>query len=240
MLFVLILTTVVSLTLAGMYSGLKPIHQKNEALYSKRATLSAIQSHLDSPLGDLTPENVVDIFNTKIEQKVLNMKGQELDVAAVEALGYKGGKAEDIDMGKEVKKPIADQILPLYIYKNKEGKNVYILTVRGKGLWDEIWGCVALESDLKTISGVAFDHKGETPGLGAEIKDNKSWVSQFTGKQIYTDGVFTSVKVRKGGAINTTNEVDGISGATITGDGVSEMLKRGLAYYEPFLKNIKS
>jgi Na+-transporting NADH:ubiquinone oxidoreductase subunit C len=240
MLFVLILTSLVSLTLAGMYSGLKPIHEENEALYSKRATLSAIQSHLDSPLSELSPEKVLDIFSNSIEQKVLNMKGEELDVAAVEALGYKGGKAENIDMAKEVKKPREEQILPLYIYKNKEGKNVYILTVRGKGLWDEIWGCIALDPDLKTISGVAFDHKGETPGLGAEIKDNGSWVSQFTGKQIYVDGTFTSVKVRKGGAKNDLNEVDGISGATITADGVSEMLKRGLAYYEPYLKSLKS
>ncbi len=240
LIFVFILTSVVSISLASMYSGLKPIHEKNEALYSKKATLSAIQSHLDAPLSELGDEKVIEVFNTNIKQIVVNMKGQIVDAAAVEASGHKGGRAEDIDMAKEVKKPIEDQILPVYIYNKSDGSKLYILTVRGKGLWDEIWGCIALESDLSTISGVAFDHKAETPGLGAEIKDNKSWVRQFIGKKIYKDGEFKSVKVRKGGAKDAVYEVDGISGATITADGVSEMLQRGLAYYQPYLKTIKS
>ena len=99
-----------------------------------------------------------------------------------------------------------------------------------------------MESDWKTIAGVSFDHKGETPGLGAEIKDNPTWVSQFTGKKIYADdGSFTSVRIIKSGAKDPVHEVDGISGATITANGVDEMLERGLKYYEPYImKNKKS
>ena len=140
---------------------------------------------------------------------------------------------------KEKKKADAEQILPVYIYTTSDSKKYYIVSVRGKGLWDEIWGNIALEKDLNTIAGVAFDHKAETPGLGAEIKDNKDFSGQFTGKKIYDDNGFRSVYVRKGGAKNDTYEVDGISGATITADGVSEMLKRGLKYYEPYFKTIK-
>ncbi|MCB0597465.1 MAG: NADH:ubiquinone reductase (Na(+)-transporting) subunit C, partial [Phaeodactylibacter sp.] len=134
--------------------------------------------------------------------------------------------------------PEAERRLPLYIYEHN-GEKFYILSVRGNGLWDEIWGNIALKSDGNTIAGAAFDHKGETPGLGAEIKDNPSFPAQFEGKKIYEDGQFVSVKVRKGGAKNKEHEVDAISGATVTSDGVTEMLYRGIEYYQPFLKEVR-
>src|SRR5690606_7287922 len=119
-----------------------------------------------------------------------------------------------------------------YVYAGDDGKKFFILSVRGSGLWDEIWGNVALEEDLRTLAGASFDHKGETPGLGAEIKDNPAFSAQFLGKTIYDQtGEFTSVTVRKGGAKDPANEVDGISGATITCNGVTEMLDRGIQYY---------
>ena len=144
-------------------------------------------------------------------------------------------------MAKEKKKEEADRLLPLYIFNKSADEQFYILSVRGNGLWDEIWGCLAINDDLTTVMGAAFDHKGETPGLGAEIKDNPSFKNQFANKKIYAeDGTYTSVYVRKGGAKNLTYEVDGISGATVTADGVSEMLNRGIKYYEPYFEKIKS
>ena len=148
--------------------------------------------------------------------------------------------AEEVDMAKEKKKPAEDRALPLYVYTAPDGKQYYIVTVRGNGLWDEIWGNIALEDDLKTIAGVSFDHKGETPGLGAEIKDNKGWYSQYIGKKIYDEqGNFTSVNAIKGGAKNTEHEVDGISGATITADGVNAMMDTGLQLYETYFNKLK-
>jgi len=230
----------VSLALAGLSSYWAPLHKKNELLYAKKATLSAVASHLDMDFSTIEDDQVISIFKDQVEQKVLDMNGNEMSKEEVEALGYKGGQAENVDITKEMKKPEADRALPLFIYTKKDGSKYYILSAAGKGLWDVIWGCVALEEDLQTIAGVAFDHKAETPGLGAEIKDNRSWVAQFTGKKIYDDqGNYTSVYVRKGGAKNMMYEVDGISGATITANGVSEMLKRGLQYYEPYLNEIK-
>ena len=74
-----------------------------------------------------------------------------------------------------------------------------LVSVRGSGLWDEIWGSIALEDDFNTITGATFDHKGETPGLGAEIKDNPKFPSQFVGKKIYDEnGEYVSVQVKKG------------------------------------------
>ena len=127
------------------------------------------------------------------------------------------------------------------VVRYKDGdKEFYILSVRGKGLWDAIWGNIALEKDMNTIAGVDFDHKAETPGLGAEIKDNAAWKKQFIGKSISDDqGGIRGVAVMKGGAKNDVWQVDGISGATITADGVEEMLERGLKYYSPVLDKMK-
>ena len=114
------------------------------------------------------------------------------------------------------------------------------LSVQGKGLWDVIWGNIALEKDMNTIAGVDFDHRQETPGLGAEIKDNKAWKKQFVGKSILdAAGNVKGIDVMKGGAKEPTWQVDGISGATITADGVGEMMQRGLKYYAPVIESMK-
>jgi len=233
------MTAIVALVLAGMYTILKPIHTKNEALYNKKAILSAVADHLDGDLTKMSDTDIQDIFDGQIEQIVIDMTGQQVDQSTVIASGYAGGKAENLDMRKEIKKPLDKQLLPVFIYSKSDGKKYYVLYTRGKGLWDEIWGNIAFEEDLNTIAGVAFDHVTETPGLGAEIKDNKAWKNQFVGKKIYDGSKLRSIYVRKGGAQDPVYEVDGISGATITGDGVAEMLERGLKYYEPYLKSVK-
>ena len=241
--FVLVMTVVVALVLSMMYTGLKSVHQVNEAVYNKKAILSAVANQLGKDVVKLSNQEVETIFSSQIDQKVLDMTGKELTPDEVKAAtGGVASTADKIDMGKEMKKPENQRLLPLYIFKASDGKSYNIVSVRGKGLWDEIWGNVALEDDWSTVAGVSFDHKGETPGLGAEIKDNQAWVNQFIGKNIYNkDGIFTSVKIIKAGARDQSYQVDGISGATITADGVDEMLERGLKYYEPYIiKNKKS
>ena len=236
--FVLMMTTVVAMLLAFLQFSLKGLHDKNEAIYSKKATLGAIADHLGIDYSSISDEQVESIFENKIEQLVVNGSGDLVSQEDVLALGYKGGVATSVDMKKENKKGDG-KLLPLYIFTKDDGKKYYILYARGKGLWDEIWGCVALEDDFNTIAGVSFDHKAETPGLGAEIKDNKAWVKQFIGKKIYDGDTFKGVNVRKGGAKDPVYEVDGISGATITGDGVTDMLQDYLVDYEPYLKTLK-
>lgn len=236
--FVLMMTTVVALLLAFLQNGLKDLHEKNEAVYSKKATLGAISDHLGLVYSDISDEQVEQIFTDKIKQFVLDKDGKVLSKEEVEALGHKGGTATDVDMAKEDKKG-DDKLLPLYVFTKDDGKKYYILYARGKGLWDKIWGCIALEDDFNTVAGVSFDHKAETPGLGAEIKDNKAWVKQFIGKKIYDGDTFKGINVRKGGAKDPVYEVDGISGATITGDGVTDMLDDYLVDYEPYLKTLK-
>ena len=237
----LIMTAIVAVVLAFMSTALKPIHLKNEAVYNKRAILSAVEKEVSKPISGLSDQEVLDIFNNQITQKVFTMSGKELTKEEVEAKGYKGGLAENVDMAQEKKKPEAERILPLYIYKTADGKTKTIVSVRGSGLWDEIWGNIALDGDLNTISGAAFDHKGETPGLGAEIKDNPAFPAAFVGKKIYDEnGNYKSVDVVKGGVSDPVHQVDAISGATITTVGVGEMMVRGMKYYEPALKSVKS
>lgn len=234
------MTAIVALSLAFLFFGLKPIHMKNEAVYNKKAILSAVAEQLPVEFSKISDEEVSDIFNNDVEQMVLDMQGNVLTPEQVAAAGYPGGKAEDVDMKQEKKKPEADRILPLYVYTTDSGEKYYIVSVRGNGLWDEIWGNIALKQDLSTIAGVAFDHVSETPGLGAEIKDNPSWKAQFKGKEIYDEsGKFTSIDIVKGGARDDNpHAVDGLTGATITANGVDAMLERGLKYYEPYFEKI--
>ena len=232
LIFVLIMTVLVAFSLASIRQVTKAKADQNEDIFNKRAVLAAVNDYLgmgeNVGANDLTDEQVLEIFQNKVQQTAINTQGQEVD----------GVMAEDIDMAKEKKKELSERVLPLFKYEF-EGKQFYILSVRGSGLWDEIWGNVALESDINTIAGASFDHKGETPGLGAEIKDNPVFSSNFEGKEIFRDGKFVSVKVRKGGAQDPTYEVDGISGATVTADGVDKMLREGIALYLPYLEKIK-
>lgn len=181
------------------------------------------------------PKTAEKIFAQYItEQVVLNNKGE---------LVTGGTPAFDIDLKKELDKAKtgkADkQLFPLFICK-KDGKSFYIIPLRGKGLWGPIWGYIALEGDMNTIAGVSFGHKGETPGLGAEIETAK-FQTQFIGKKILDEqGNFVSVKVVKGGGTaENIHGVDAVSGATITSDGVTEMFKRTLSNYIPYFTNQK-
>ncbi len=228
--FIIIMTVVAAVSLAGMRELTLSASTKNEEIFSKRSVLLTVNDYLGKGLNvnDLSDDEVLKMFNEQVEQVVLNINGEVVPNLL----------AEKIDLSVEKKKAEADRLLPLFVFKNEKEK-FYILSVRGSGLWDEIWGNIAVKSDLNTIAGVTFDHKGETPGLGAEIKDNPSFPGQFIGKQIFKDGE-VAVLVRKGGSQDKTYEVDGISGATITCDGVTEMLQRGIAYYLPYLETIEN
>jgi len=224
--FTVILTLISGLILSGMFYATEPAARKNEQVFAKRGILTAIEPYLDKPLSQFSDDEVLDLFHTQMDQFVVNTKGEVL----------KDLKADDISIEAEFKKPAEARRLPVYVYKSKEGP-ITILSVYGNGLWDKIWGYIALKPDYNTIAGAAFDHKGETPGLGAEIKDNPAFRKRFIGKKIFDDaGRLVSVHVKKK-VTDPAHEVDGITGATLTSDGVSDMLVHGIGLYEAFLKN---
>jgi Na+-transporting NADH:ubiquinone oxidoreductase subunit C len=153
-------------------------------------------------------------------------------------------EAFDINLALEVKKDSDTQRFPLYI-ANVENEKFYVIPLRGAGLWAEIWGYIALKEDINTIKGVSFDHKSETAGLGAEITED--WfINSFTDEKINdSQGNFVGVYLTKSNndprnEDKMDNEVDAISGATITGDGVSDMIIERVQNYLPYFNNISN
>jgi len=223
--FSIVMVVVVAVLLASAAIFLGPYQAKNIKLEKMQNILGSIGVISD-------PKDAEKLFNKYIkEQLVLNKKGERVtgDISAF-----------DIDLKKELDKlktrDADKQLFPLFFF-SKDNKLYYVIPVRGKGLWGPIWGYVALEGDMNTVYGASFGHKGETPGLGAEINTTE-FQKQFRGKKMFDNsGNFVSVKVVKGGASpGDEHGVDAISGGTITSNGVTEMLKRTLGNYIPYFK----
>ena len=135
----------------------------------------------------------------------------------------------------------ADKAFKMCVYPvfvaTVDGQTKYIMALQGKGLWGPIWGYISVNDDKNTVFGVDFSHQGETPGLGAEIT-TALFKSQFAGKQLFKAGTFKSIAVVKPGRSKQEQDyVDGISGGTLTSDGVNNMLLSSLACYTGFLKS---
>lgn len=226
--YTIIMTLFVSVVLAVIVTGLKPIHDANAEVFKKREILKAVKDYLGTDLDKMTDKEVLALFNEKMQQVTLDGNSQLVD----------GVKAESIDMAKEEKKPLSDRQYPLYVYSGDKG-TYYLTAIRGNGLWDKIWGTIAFKDDFNTIAGASFGHVGETPGLGAEITDNPGFPKAFQGKTIYENGEYVSVAVVKGGVKKPAHQVDAITGATMTSNGVTEMFNRGLKVYLPYFESLK-
>ena len=159
------------------------------------------------------------------------------------AVNTKGEKVEGADafnllinLKAEYDKPAADRVLPVFVSRSDEGVIHYILPVWGAGLWGPVWGYIALDADWDTIYGVVFDHKSETPGLGAEIT-LAGFRDQFKEKKIYEESTLVAISVLKGSGASAGNihAVDAITGGTITSRGVEKMLKNCLTDYSAYM-----
>ena len=172
--------------------------------------------------------------NYEIEQKRNILSALKINVETKEVESTYAKIVTEIavdDSGNEVEKEDA-----LVLYKAQTDKGLkYVFPLSGKGLWGPIWGYLSLDEDLNTVYGAYFDHKSETSGLGAEIA-TEHFQSQFSGKKIFnSENQFVAVKTNKRGAQNE-NEVDAISGATITSTSVSEMIESCLNKYLPYIE----
>ena len=222
--FSAILVLVVAALLAFAAESLKPMQKENMRLEKMQNILASVKI-------EATPEQASDLFDKYIiDQKLLNSKGEVYAPA--------GKTAFDIDVVKEYKTlDDADRSYPLFVFEDK-GEKKYIVPLAGKGLWGPIWGYVAFDGDMNTVYGSTFDHKTETPGLGAEI-NTAEFQDKFIGKAIFDNsGNYKSISVEKGGTDVAGNQhaIDGISGGTITSKGVGEMIQRTLNIYVPFFK----
>ena len=216
--FATILIVILSAILSTSYMCLKPFQKINIDLEKQQNILNSIGINIDR-------DSAKETYSEYIKEEIV------LDINCFEI----PGNAFELDLAIELKKDERKQKLPLFICE-LEGKNKYIIPLRGKGLWGPIWGFIALDDDLTTIFGAVFDHSKETPGLGAEI-NTTSFQDPFRGKTIFEDEDFTSITVIKGGAKEgDMHGVDAISGGTITSNGVSDMIQERLSRYLPYFK----
>ena len=213
--FAFVLVVVVGALLASVSMGLKERQNKNQDDKKRMDILGAFGV-------EATRDNAAELYNKHVKEALI-VKGKDKATA----------KAFDVDIKKEFRDKTleaSDRNYPLYICE-KEGNKFYVIPMVGKGLWGPIWGFVALENDKKTIYGAKFDHKGETPGLGAEIKTSNFQV-QYKGESAAAS--ITVVKDGSGSGIN--GKVDAITGGTITSKGVEEMVDRTLKVYSDYFK----
>jgi len=225
--FALIICVVCSLLLSLVSEGLRPQKELNVALDIKKNILKAVV--LKEPVDPETDaETIIQIYNDKIEEIVVDGEGNVVD----------GKKAEDIEEG--------ESLYPVYVYKEGGQILAYAFPIIGKGLWSTLYGYFALENDAVTVRGITFYKHGETPGLGAEIE--KDWfLDNYKGKKIWDVKLdkLTPVAVVKGkvkdkiSAEEQRYYVDGISGATMTSKGVTEMVDREIRKYEPFFSKVR-
>jgi len=219
--FATVMVVLVAVLLSAASLGLKSKQENNVKQEKMQSILSSVGVEVDRSGAE-------EAYNTVIE-KVLTIKGGEV-VSEDRETGF------SIDMATAIKSSNMDREVPLYV-ANKDGQTFYIVPLRGKGLWGPVWGFVSLESDGNTVVGANFGHKSETPGLGAEIT-TPMFTDQFPGKKISEAGMFQSISVVKKGTSNGDYAVDGISGGTITSNGVNDMLSDCLAPYAEYFKNI--
>lgn len=230
--FAIMLVAVVGTVLALLAMGLKPMKDRNAEVKKQMEILSALMNLDDAGINrSNTPDEFTKYVNLE-DAVVLDLNGE-----------VKEGKAFDVDIQKEYKdKKLAEQdkSYPLFVAK-KDGKTQYIIPVIGKGLWGPIWGNLCLDEDMNTIVGASFGHKGETPGLGAEISQ-QFFIDRWIGEKIMNDnGEFLKFEIVKDGTGTTQpQKVDGITGGTITSKGVEEMANRCLQVYAKYFSNLKS
>lgn len=230
--YIFVFSTVMVMLVATLLSfvaeQLKPFQEKNIEIEKKLDILRSVGIARD--IDDVKDKDIFveEAYDKNITKSfAINPEGEvKADVEAFK-----------VNLKAELAKSPEDRNLPVFVYMDEDGKEIYILPLQGKGLWGPIWGYISLEEDLTTIYGAIFAHSKETPGLGAEI--NTDWYqAQYPGKKIFDDaGKFTSVRVVKGGADpDDPHAVDAISGGTITSVALQEMMEKCLGNYETFFK----
>ena len=225
-LYAAVMVLLVGTVLAFIYMALKPKQNENIANDTRKQILSAL--HIASP----DDAQVKEVYEKYIIQDLLvDQEGNILDSAK--------NVAFNVDMKKNVK--LAERQLPVMKCKTDDGSIKYVLPVYGAGLWGPIWGYIAVNDDGNTIYGANFSHEGETPGLGARIAE-QPFQDEFKDKHLFVNGEFKSVAVLKKGqkTTNGAEQIDALTGATITSRGVSDMMADCLAPYSAFLKKLQA
>ena len=238
LLFAVGLVVIVGTLLAAIDSSLKDKIRINEILEKQQNILYAIgiNENEGNNVSFIAAEKAEEEFNKYITKQIY-IQGNEV---------IEDNKAYLIDVKKQktlAKDPSHKRKLPLFLAQ-KDGRNLYVAPIRGKGLWDAIWAYVSVDENM-IIRGIYFDHKAETPGLGANIKQ-RFFMDDFIGESLLdSQGNFKGVTVSKTNLDPKNedkydNEVDAIAGSTITGDGVTAMIRSDLSLYQPYFNSLNN
>ena len=222
---------IVAAVLSAVATVLKPYQELNIEIARKTDILRSVgKAALISEAGNRNAYIEEEYDRYIVDSYVINHLGERQE----------GIDASGVNLRDELRKPAEQRNLPVFLSRDDDGRENYIIPVHGRGLWGPIYGYVALEDDYNTIYGVIFDHDGETPGLGAEINTD-AFENQFRGKKLFDEtGEFVSVRVIKPGTPPIRDHsVDGISGGTITSQGVEEMLYEVMGSYKNYFRNQK-
>lgn len=224
--FTAVLTVVCAMLLAGVYQGLRERTVAAQELDKKAKILGAAMN-----IQGLSSAEIESKYNSMVEAIVVDRKGNLVEM-----------EAGAVDVYKEYKSG-TPKYLPVYKFRSDVDTSKfesYILPVYGNGLWDNIWGYLCLGGDFNTINGAVFDHKAETPGLGARITE-PDIQNRFKNKEIFSkDMKLVGVEMQKGEGNNYDGElhqVDGLSGASMTAFGLNDMIKAYLTHYEPYIRS---
>lgn len=216
-----IIVVIVAFLLAFVSQALKPMQDANVALDKKKQILNSLNIRdLNDTQADAKYKEVV------VADRVIDEKGKVLlpGTTGGENAGFKL-ESKDYKEGK----------LALYICR-VNGETKYVVPVYGMGLWGPISGYIALNADKSTVYGVYFNHESETAGLGAEIKDNKAWQEKFQGKKLFKNGDDKAIALSVEKKVeDPTTQVDAVTGATLTSNGVRDMLHEALGKYLVFI-----
>ncbi|MEJ2534656.1 MAG: Na(+)-translocating NADH-quinone reductase subunit C [Gammaproteobacteria bacterium] len=236
----LVCSTVVSV--AAVY--LRPLQEANAALDQKKNILRAA--------GLLRPGiDVRETFAERIETRIVDLETGEF-TDSVDPEGYNQRTASrDPELSAAVPRSLdvasigrRARYAPVYLVFEGDTLQQIILPVHGYGLWSTMYGYLSLESDLNTVAGITFYDHGETPGLGGEI-ESTAWQARWVGKRIYGEDGSVRLRVIKGAVTPSDPEaeykIDGISGSTLTGNGVSNTLEYWLGAngFGPFLQSVQ-
>ena len=238
LLFAVGLVVIVGTLLAAIDSSLKDKIRINEILEKQQNILYAIgiNENEGNNVSFIAAEKAEEEFNKYITKQIYIQGDQVIE----------DNKAYLIDVKKQktlAKDPSHKRKLPLFIAQ-KDGRYLYVAPIRGKGLWDAIWAYVSVDENM-VIRGIYFDHKAETPGLGANIKQ-RFFMDDFIGESLLdSQGNFKGVTVSKTNLDPKNedkydNEVDAIAGSTITGDGVTAMIRSDLSLYQPYFNSLNN
>jgi len=215
------ITVAVAVMLSLAATGLRARQDANVAEARRSTILSTVM--------EVDPETLEADYQATITERVFDSTGTEVP----------GVDAFDLDILRESRKAPDQRRYPVYTF-NRNGQTRFILPLHGAGLWGPISAYLAVESDLTTIYGVRFEHEKETPGLGAEITTD-AFESQFEGKQLMApNGALEGIRVVKGGASgDDEHAVDGLTGATMTMNGVTAMFRNELALYQDIFEELE-